>query len=796
MNLREWLSSPHTDRVNLDVIVQIAQICMNFSGSAVIRPENFEVSESDEGDGYFEVSYNKICDYDNTCRPVPECADIADEKDNIFCLGLLIYRIATGGDYDLSKAEMLSNMVEDENSFPFLSYESVYGSGAVPDRKIVWEITERATDLNREKRPSYEWILDRIISEFPSGAEIDIREKATGRVMETVNVALDCPLTVWKCREEYNFSGRVYIPEKLEQESKIPYRICVKKYICQIVPKDLPSPEKWCVSVLSGKKCVGIDFGTWNSSVSYVNSEGYTEDVFSGKGTIPTVVCYISENECIFGEEAVRHYLAHPNAVSRCFKRSIETAEKFTITAENGDIIEETYYSLTVKFLKYLYGTASEKLGLDSENSVVVLTVPACYDAGMKTTIYTASCEAGFEPVILTEPEAVAFFFGMRNECSGNALVFDMGGGTTDISIINFSGVSGDAPSVRSETIDGIGLLGGADLTEVLFSEFLKILKTRHGLDMSSETVSGLETHRFNVNRSELMSLAEEMKIKLSSEEKAEAETEIYFPNSLEKKKINFLIKRRQYEILIKDRINSLKGRIKNAVSKSGMKINSIKNVIVTGGASVTPAVRDMVFSLFSSPDCKLHYVDYGTAVSRGASIYANQLAEKKTERQSVSELTYDLGVLTAGAFGARPLFKPVASAGTSLREGGISVSAVCVPTEEETTGRYCRMFLYRRPPEYSHVESTFDPDGDVICPIGSLYAGDFPDDFDPSEGKIKFRIDFDEQECISSDVIFYMPEKRKGIAKFIPQRRGEPEYNAVGTRKAVFIPNAMSEKT
>ncbi|MBR1592035.1 MAG: Hsp70 family protein [Ruminococcus sp.] len=778
MELTELAKDGGSRRALLDILAQIIELYKKNedSPSFVLRPENFTVAtakESIDGDeNYFDVSYKMNLPFDDTFFAVPKC-EKSDEKDAVFCMGMIMYTLAAGDIPDPKKAEELAEFIEDsEDSFRFLTYEKLYGESCGGEDKLLWDIISECTELNRELRPDLNTVMKMIISAYPSQAKIKITENTLHECIAEEIINAETAYNTWESKKIYEYGGERYVPERLDFRLEIPYRLFTKEYICNVSPDKSPEPERIPVKRLSGKHNIGIDFGTWNSSVSFINENGCSEDIFPGDGSVPTAIYYISENECLFGSEAL---MRSPEAVSRCFKRNVETGDLIRIKAENGDIIEETYYNSAVKYLRFLYTKAQEKFQLDSENSKIVLTLPACYDAGMKTLLLTAAREAGFEPDILTEPEAAAFFFGMRNSSGGNALVFDVGGGTTDISFINFSDTQ-DGTRVVSESIDGIGRLGGADLTQKLYDELIKSPAVRSLVNMSSEKEPGLEKDAFGENAAIIRNAAEELKIMLSCDNKAVCDVNINVPEKNEKQRVTLSVKRRPYEILIKEEVSKLKARIKKAVSDCGVNINEIKNVIVTGGASLTPSIRNMVISMFSEYECKIHYINYPTAVSRGAAVYANYLAEKNTEKQCISELTYDLGILTVGAYGERPMFKCLARAGTSLRDGGITVTAVCNPTDDEKAKNYCRLFLYRRPKEYSFVESTFDPEGDVICPVGSLYISDFPNGFSLSEGKVQFNISFDTQECISASAAFYMPD-------------GGGNYILKGSCTAVFMP-------
>ena len=754
--------SGYTEKSLLDVTVQIIEIYKQNENdnSFVMRPENFTAERNNE---YFEISYKKELSFDENFFPVPKSEQFT-EKNAVFCLGMIIYRIVSGNSPDPKKASELMDFIENkDDSFKFLTYEKVYGESP-KEKSLVWDIISRSTELNTELRPSFSDIMHIIISAFPSEAKIKITENS--QCLDEVIIKTESAFNVWHSEKSYEYNGKKFAPEK--HDFIIPYRLFTKEYIFGVHPDNSPEPEKIPLEKNSEKYCMGIDFGMWKSSVSFINADGYSEDFFPDGGDIPTALCYFSEDKIFFGKDTVKH---NPVSVMRNFKRNAVIGNMLNITAENGDIINKTYYDLCVEYLKFIYGEIQKKFAVTNENSEIVLAVPACYDSGMKTVILNAAKKAGFQPDIITEPEAAAFFLAARENICGNTLIIDIGAGTSDICLVNFS-KDGNLTRISTENTDGICSLGGADFTEKLFGQIIKMPAVKNSVNMESLKESGLSEKHFLENIAIIKNTAENLKTMLSYEVKASADTELYIPNKSEKEKINISVKRKPFEILIKEEIF----RLKKCILKSVENRNT-ENVIVTGGASLTPAVRNMIVSVFSETETKIHYADYPTAVSRGAAVCANLLAEKIIEKQGIPELTYDIGILTVGAYGERPVFQCLARAGTSLKSGGITLTAMCSPTDDEKKNNYCRLFLYRRPKEFSYVESTFDPDGDAICPAGSLYVSDFPENFSLSEGKIKFSINIDSQECISADVSFCMPDKNSG------------NFTATDGGNAVFMP-------
>ena len=376
----------------------------------------------------------------------------------------------------------------------------------------------------------------------------------------------------------------------------------------------------------------------------------------------------------------------------------------------------------------------------------------------------------------------------MRNSCEGNALVLDIGGGTTDICMLYCTRTDGVEvmPQIKSRYVCGISQLGGVDFTKLIVSRImLDALRKKFGIDFSNEE-RGFSRSQIEENMRRMEEKAEEVKLALSITDVEECTVKLFFPGELVEREVSFTCKRNHYENIIKENIDILRKQLKVTVASQQLNLSAVSDLIITGGASVTPLVRKMAIALFKGTDCNIHYVDHNTAVSRGAAIYANELGVQSGCRQSLTETNFDIGTVNLAPFSGREVFTCLINCGTKFEGNNIVADFLCNLTEQEKEGRYCKVLLYRRPRDYTHVESPLDADGgDYIRPIGSLYVSKFPDEFDVNGGKVMFKISLDTQECIFSTVHFYNRTKKSFY--------GGTEDILISTGSAVFIP--LNEK-
>lgn len=785
MELVQWVEkNGKYERSIADIAAQIIMAYLySGHGKGCIALQNYSAEDCKFADKesrtkYCDVSFTaNVSGYDENIYPVPDTGDA--EAGDVFCLGLMLYRIFTGSYCDLIDAQFMLNMDMD-GPFEYIK---------VPENSqnsFIWKLISAMSDLNTATRPTMLRCLEMIIGEYSGSCRITFTEKSTLKKLgEDVILPLREAVTEFAVEEHYSFGKKGYLPEK-KGTLHIPYRAAEgSEYRIMLISEDIDTSESCKVNQLSEKLSLGIDFGTWSSSISYIDENGKSVDLLiDGQPVFPSVICYLSKDSCLFGNAAAEKLNEYPAASAECFKRRIENNDSFTVTAVNGEVIELYYFDAAVKFFGFIADKCNEHFGERMNDASIVVTVPACYDAGMKTAIYEAAKKNGLSVSLLSEPEAAAIYF-RRNNLSGEitSAVLDVGGGTTDVSILKTSAYDDKVTVIKSVSVGGVGDLGGVDLTDVVAKMIESYLSRVYAVDISDENDMLSDADKIE-NKKNIGRLAEKLKCRLTYEDSAE--DSIRLKTGEGSGSFDIVCKRREYESKIKPVVRKMMASVKDASLLYNIKLSEIDEAIIVGGASLTPIIRREAAALFENTDCKVKYVDHPTVVSRGAAVYANDLSISADCEQMLTETNYDIGTVAVDILGGRPLFTCLINAGTDFADGHIMATASCVLTDEEAENQCCRLYLYRRPRNCRHITSTFDDCGDVIRPIGALLVTGFPSEFIPKGGTVTFRIKLNAQECISAEAYFYNAKRKKGFPGF---RKASDENEFAGAGKAVFIP-------
>lgn len=290
-------------------------------------------------------------------------------------------------------------------------------------------------------------------------------------------------------------------------------------------------------------------------------------------------------------------------------------------SSKSGNMYFSGQHASTL-FLKYLKDEASRELGPISR---AVITVPANFNPMEREATKKAGLEAGFQEVLIQEePVAASIAYGLDIETNkGNdedvgkrVLIYDFGGGTFDISIIKIQGND----FVVMET-DGDPNLGGEDFTKVLIDDVNERLLDDYNLDMLTREDSGLNDTEFYYNIKRIYDACEKCKLDLSQSSESEMEIDLYV-NSGERKVIPIVKTQKNFEEMIKDKINVTKRKLDDVLLRANLRADDIDLVILAGGTSSIPAIRDLVKKYFG----KAPYSDKdpATLIASGAAIISN----------------------------------------------------------------------------------------------------------------------------------------------------------------------------
>lgn len=373
---------------------------------------------------------------------------------------------------------------------------------------------------------------------------------------------------------------------------------------------------------------VGIDLGTTNSVISYMQADGKVKVIPNPEGTntTPSVVAFKSSGEEIVGNAAKRQAITNPDTVSSA-KRKMGTADKFHISCLNKDF---TPQEISSKVLAYMKSYAEKNLGQPVKKAVI--TVPAYFNDAQRQATKDAGTIAGLEVVrIINEPTAACLAYGLDTNKSEKVMVFDLGGGTLDVSILDIGDGTFQVLSTNGDT-----RLGGDDWDHVVADWIQAQIKIETGADLTDKMA-----------RQRFLDAAEKAKIELSSS----LETTITLPfiGMSSSGPINYegKLTRAKFQDLTRSLLERCKIPMEKALSDSGLTYNDIGSILMIGGSTRMPAVQEMVKSV--SGKAINMSVNPDEAVSVGAAIQGAVIAGDVKDVVLLDVTPLTLGIETLG---------------------------------------------------------------------------------------------------------------------------------------------------
>lgn len=374
---------------------------------------------------------------------------------------------------------------------------------------------------------------------------------------------------------------------------------------------------------------IGIDLGTTNSVVSYLQEDGKWKVIPNPEGpnTTPSVVAFKQDGEEIVGFAAKRQLLTNPDTVAS-IKRKMGTNEKVHINCLNKDF---TPQEISAKVLAYMKKYAEDNLGQKIEKAVI--TVPAYFNDAQRQATKDAGTIAGLDVVrIINEPTAAALAYGEDNKGSQKILVFDLGGGTLDVSILDI----GDG-TFEVVSTSGDNALGGDDWDIALSNYFKNDIKAQYGVDLSNDKLA----------LQRLKEEAEKTKIALSSQLEASVTLPFIAMSATGPVSYETKITRAKFQDLTKDLLRRCEDPIKKALSDAHFTSNDLNEVILVGGSTRMPAVVDLV-KRFTNKQPNIS-VNPDEAVSIGAAIQGGVIRGDKKDVLLLDVTPLTLGIETMG---------------------------------------------------------------------------------------------------------------------------------------------------
>ena len=374
-------------------------------------------------------------------------------------------------------------------------------------------------------------------------------------------------------------------------------------------------------------KTIGIDLGTTNSCVAVI--EGGEPVVIAnaeGARTTPSVVAFSKTGERMIGQVAKRQAITNPDRTISSIKREMGTDHKVTIDGKHY-----TPQEISAMILQKLKADAEAYLGEPVTSAVI--TVPAYFSDAQRQATKDAGKIAGLDVKrIINEPTAAALSYGIDKEEDQKIMVYDLGGGTFDVSIIEM----GDGVQEVLATA-GNNRLGGDDFDKRIMDWIVGSFKVSDGIDLSGDKMA----------MQRIKEAAEKAKIELSGMTSASINLPFITADASGPKHLDLTLSRAKFNELTADLVESTMGPVRQALSDSGLSINEINKVLMVGGSSRIPAVQEAVKKLIGKEPFK--GINPDECVAIGAALQAGVLGGEVQGLLLLDVTPLSLGVETMG---------------------------------------------------------------------------------------------------------------------------------------------------
>ena len=458
-------------------------------------------------------------------------------------------------------------------------------------------------------------------------------------------------------------------------------------------------------------KAVGIDLGTTNSVVSVLEAgEPVVIPNAEGGRTTPSVVGFAKNGEVLVGEVAKRQAITNPDRTIRSVKRHMGTG--WTVDVDGKAY---TAQEISARILGKLKRDAEAYLG-DTVSQAVV-TVPAYFDDAQRTATKEAGQIAGLEVLrIINEPTAAALAYGLDKEDKDQTvLVFDLGGGTFDVSVLEIGEGVFEVKSTSGNTH-----LGGDDWDQKVIDWLVKSFKDTEGVDLAADKMAAQR----------LKEGAEKAKVELSSVQETQINLPFITATSDGPKHLDLKLTRSKFNELTSDLVEQCRGPFEAAIKDAGLKTSDIDHVVLVGGSTRMPAIQELVQSLTGKEPHK--GVNPDEVVAIGAAVQAGVLKGEVKDVLLLDVTPLSLGIETKGGVMHRLIERNTtiptkrSEIFTTAEDSQPSVEIHVLQGEREmamynkTLGKFQLVDLPPAPRGIPQIEVTFDIDANGIVHVAA----------------------------------------------------------------------------
>ena len=458
-------------------------------------------------------------------------------------------------------------------------------------------------------------------------------------------------------------------------------------------------------------KAVGIDLGTTNSVVAVL--EGGEPTVIAnaeGSRTTPSVVAFAKDGEVLVGEVAKRQAITNPDRTIRSVKREMGT--NWSIDIDGKDYNAQEVSARTLMKLKrdaeaYLGDTVTE----------AVITVPAYFDDAQRTATQEAGKVAGLEVLrIINEPTAAALAYGLeKGDEDQTILVFDLGGGTFDVSVLEIGDGVFEVKSTSGDTS-----LGGDDWDERVITWLVESFTNDHGVDLSKD----------NMAMQRLKEAAEKAKIELSSSQSTQINLPFVTATDAGPLHMDYALSRSKFQELTSDLLERCRKPFEQAIKDAGLSMSEIEHVILVGGSTRMPAVTELVQTMTGKEPNKSVNPDEVVAV--GAAVQAGVLRGEVKDILLLDVTPLSLGIETKGGVMTKMIERNTTiptrrtEVYTTAEDNQPSVEIHVLQVEREmsqfnkTLGKFQLVDIPPAPRGVPQIEVTFDIDANGIVHVSA----------------------------------------------------------------------------